>query len=240
MNAAPVALVTGGLTGIGAGVSRAFLAAGYAVTATALTRGEVEAGQRELAHPRLTALALDVRERAAVVALGSGFEALHALVNCAGMALGSPAEQTEDGFCTVVDVNLNGTQRMCAAAFPALERAAGSVVNVASVLSFFGSANAPAYAASKGGVVQLTRSLAIAWAARGVRVNAVAPGWITTALTRPVREAPGRSDAILARTPMQRWGTPDDIAGVVLFLCSPAARFMTGAVLPVDGGYTAM
>jgi NAD(P)-dependent dehydrogenase (short-subunit alcohol dehydrogenase family) len=110
-------------------------------------------------------------------------------------------------------------------------------VNTASMLSFFGGGLVPGYSASKGGVAQLTKSLAIAYASEGIRVNAIAPGWVDTSLTKPLRDDPARNAAILARTPLGRWAAPDDIAGAVVFLCSPAARFITGAVLPVDGGY---
>jgi NAD(P)-dependent dehydrogenase (short-subunit alcohol dehydrogenase family) len=112
------------------------------------------------------------------------------------------------------------------------------VVNIASMLSFFGSGYAPAYSASKGGIVQLTKSLAIAWAPHGVRVNAIAPGWIETPLTAPLLADAAKRDAITARTPLGRWGKPADVAGAALFLASPAAAFITGAVLPVDGGYS--
>lgn len=108
------------------------------------------------------------------------------------------------------------------------------------MLTFQGSPFVPGYAASKGGIGQLTKSLAAAWAADGIRVNAIAPGWIETELTRPLVEDPVRSAPILARTPMGRWGRPEDLGGVVLFLASEAARFVTGAILPVDGGYLAV
>lgn len=137
-----------------------------------------------------------------------------------------------------MDVNLNGTMEICTACRPLLTDMRGCILNLASMLSFFGSGYVPAYSASKGGIVQLTKSLAIAWAADGIRVNAIAPGWIETEFTRPLREDPSRSREIVERTPLGRWGTPEDLTGAALFLCSPAARFITGIVLPVDGGYS--
>lgn len=130
--------------------------------------------------------------------------------------------------------------RVSVACKPALARARGAIVNIASMYSFFGAPHAPVYAASKAGVVQLTKSLAIAWAADGIRVNAIAPGWIDTQFTEPARSSEARRRAILERSPMGRWGTPDEVVGPALFLASDAARFVTGAVLPVDGGYSAM
>jgi NAD(P)-dependent dehydrogenase (short-subunit alcohol dehydrogenase family) len=136
-----------------------------------------------------------------------------------------------------VDINLNGTMRACAAAREGLKARRGCIVNTASMLSFFGGGLTPGYSASKGGVAQLTKSLAIAYAADGIRVNAVAPGWIATPLTQALQNDPTRSAQIVGRTPMGRWGQPEDVADPVLFLASPAARFITGVVLPVDGGY---
>ena len=111
-------------------------------------------------------------------------------------------------------------------------------MNTASMLTFFGSGFVPAYSASKGGVAQLTKSLAIAWAAEGIRVNAVAPGWIATAFTQPLLDDDERSQTVLSRTPLGRWGRPEDVAGAVCFLCSKTAAFITGVVLPIDGGYS--
>jgi len=158
------------------------------------------------------------------------------LVNCAGV-IRRGAEQDPAVFAEVLDINLNGTMRCCTAARPLLAQSRGCIVNTASMLSFFGGGLVPAYSASKGGVAQLTKSLAIAYAAEGIRVNAVAPGWIATPLTQALQDDPERSGAILGRTPLGRWGKPDDVADPVVFLASAAARFITGVILPVDGGY---
>jgi NAD(P)-dependent dehydrogenase (short-subunit alcohol dehydrogenase family) len=168
--------------------------------------------------------------------LAGGLSRLDILVNAAGIIRRS-AEYDLETFAQVVDVNLTGTMRLCSACRPLLAEGGGAIVNVASMLTFFGAGLAPAYSASKGGIAQLTKSLAIAWAAEGIRVNAIAPGWIATPLTQALQDDPARSEAILSRTPMKRWGTPGDLAGSVIFLCSPAAAFVTGVVLPVDGGY---
>jgi NAD(P)-dependent dehydrogenase (short-subunit alcohol dehydrogenase family) len=227
------ALVTGGTGGIGHGIALALLEAGYAVTVTGLTADEVVAMPK---REHLNALTLDVTSDSGVAASVVGLARLDALVNCAGIILRDGKEFTIEGFQKVIDVNLTGTMRMCMAARPLLEKSGGAIVNTASLWSFFGGPLTPAYTASKGGVVQLTKALAVAWAPT-IRVNAIAPGWIETELSRGAREDPARSDAIVARTPAGRWGRPDDIGGAVVFLCSEAARFITGTVLPIDGGY---
>lgn len=229
------ALITGGARGIGFGIAEAMLAAGYQVAVTGLTEAEVAAVP---ARDHLRPVRLDVTDDADVARCLGGLTRLDALVNCAGIILRDGQEFTISGFQKVIDVNLTGTMRMCVAAKPFLEKQKGAIVNTASVWSFFGGGLVPAYTASKGGVAQLTKALAVAWAP-DIRVNAIAPGWVETELTKGAREDAARSDAIVARTPFGRWGKPDDIGGAVVFLCSEGAGFVTGTVLPIDGGYTA-
>ncbi len=229
-------LVTGASSGIGAGIAQAFVADGARVTATGATVAEVDAARARPEMQGIELAVLDVRDDAAVRALVLAQGELDVVVNCAGV-IRRGSEHEPEAFAQVIDINLTGTMRVCAAARAGLKARSGCIVNTASMLSFFGGGLVPGYSASKGGVAQLTKSLAIAYAADGIRVNAVAPGWIATPLTQALQDDPARSAPILARTPMGRWGTPADVAGPVLFLASAAARFVTGVVLPVDGGY---
>jgi NAD(P)-dependent dehydrogenase (short-subunit alcohol dehydrogenase family) len=236
-SSSPLALVTGGTRGIGAGAALALAEAGYQVLATGLTQKEVAATPT---HAAIRHARLDVTSDAQVAAIVAGCERIDALVNCAGMIQRGGKEFEIEAFRLTLEVNLTGSMRMCLAAKDKLAASKGAIVNTASMLTFHGSAYAPGYAASKGGVGQLTKSLAAAWAPDGIRVNAVAPGWIATELTRPLVEDAARSAPILSRTPMNRWGEPGDVGGAVLFLLSDAARFITGTILPVDGGYLAV
>ena len=231
-----VVLVTGGTSGIGASIADAFAGLGAVVTATGATQAAVNAARAEPGFRLRDAVALDVRDDAGIRKLVGDLPRLDVLVNCAGVIY-RDAEHDPDVFADTVAVNLTGTMRCCTHARPKLAASKGSIVNIASILSIFGGPRAPGYSASKGGVAQLTRSLAIAYAENGIRVNAIAPGWVRTALTQPLQNDRSRSAAIVERTPMGRWAEPADIAGAALFLASPAAAFVTGTLLPVDGGY---
>lgn len=229
-------VVTGGTRGIGAAVSRVLASAEWQVIAASISQDEINSfdGPADI-DLRL----LDVTDDASVKALFDGLSQLDALVNCAGI-LQRGAEYDLDVFQKVIDVNLTGTMRCCVAAQPHLVKSKGSIVNTASMLSTFGGPLVPAYSASKGGVAQLTKALAGKWAEDDIRVNAVAPGWIETEMTQGLREAPERSETILNRTPMKRWGKAEEVGSLVKWLLSDDASFVTGSIYPVDGGYKAI
>ena len=232
------ALVVGGTSGIGLATVRRLLEAGCEVRATGVSPAEVESCQDDSGLAAVDFAVLDVGDSDAVTAYFSGLSRLDILVNSAGIGRGA-SEFTEEGFVRTLEINLIGTMRCCYAARELLARHAGCIVNLGSVMSLFGSPTAPAYASSKGGVVQLSKSLAVAWGKEGIRVNAVAPGWTGTPMTRGMSADTERNNRVLGRTPLGRWGQPEEIARGIVFLCSPDASFITGALLPIDGGYTA-
>ena len=229
---AEVLVVGASRAGIGAAIARAFQDAGARV---AITGAEPEPAAEDRA--RFAYTQLDLTDLDAVQALAARTEKLDILVNCAAITARGE-EMAPAFFQDVVDVNLHGTFRTAQAFHPHLKAQQGSLINIASMYASFGSPKNPAYGASKAAVVQLTKSLAIAWAADGIRVNAVAPGFVVTAQSARSRTDPVHVAAVNLRTPMGRWGQPDDIAGPVLFLTSPAAGFMTGVCVPIDGGYS--
>lgn len=232
-------LVVGGAGDIGAAISRAFLSAGCEVVATGVDTAAVAASTLQPGE-RLTLAPLDVTSDAQVETFASGLGRLDTLVNCAGI-LARFKEFEVATFQKVLDVNLTGTFRLCNACLPLLSVApgGGSIVNVASMNAFVALPWIPAYCASKGGVVMLTKSLALAWAERQVRVNAIAPGYVETAINAAGRQDTAHYERIRARIPQGRWAQPDDIAGSAVFLASSAAHYITGTVLAVDGGFLA-
>ena len=227
--------VTGGSNGIGLAVARAFEAAGAKVSITG-TRAAPADYTHDLSG--LSYHQLHMEDGDAVDAFIADHQRIDVLVNAAGAAL-RQQEYKPEGFEQIVRINLLGTQRAMHAAYPRLKETSGSVINVASMTSYFGFERVPAYSASKTAIVSLTKTLAAAWATDGIRVNAIAPGWVVTNLTEGARANPELNEAIVKRTPMGRWAQPDEMAGAVLFLCSSAAGFVTGVTLPVDGGFLA-
>ncbi|WP_345629520.1 SDR family NAD(P)-dependent oxidoreductase [Streptomyces thinghirensis] len=227
--------MTGGTRGIGAAVARRFAADGDEVTVADLHTDGVE----DTLPRGIRAVTVDVTRDCEVRSLLAQFARVDVLVNAAGV-IARDREYEIDAFERVVAVNLTAAMRCCLAAREALAAAPhGCIVNVASMLSFFGGPRVPAYSASKGGVVQLTKALAVAWAREGIRVNAVAPGWIRTGLTDDVQANDEANRRIITRTPMRRWGEAGEVAGAVAFLAGADAAFVTGTVLAVDGGYLA-
>ena len=241
-----IALVTGGNGGIGLGMARGLGQAGATVLLVGRNAEKSSAALRELQSlgVRAEALACDFTREDAVQALFADVQARHGhldiLVNNAGSTVRKPPQDfTLDEWKSVMDLNLTGAFLCARAAYPLMVKAGGGkVINIGSILSLFGAPYAAAYSASKGGIVQLTKSLALAWAKDGIQVNAVLPGWIDTELTVGAREqVPGLNERVLARTPAGRWGTPQDLAGIAVFLASAGSDFVTGTAIPVDGGY---
>lgn len=218
--------------GIGTAIASRFVSAGANVCITGIEPEPLNEIKELCDYAQL-----DVTDDDSVAALAQRTPRLDVLVNCAAIT-SRGMEMAQEFFEKVVDTNLHGTFRTAKALHGQLAAANGCVINMASMYAFFGSPRNPAYGASKAAVTQLTKSLAIAWAEDGIRVNAVAPGFIVTEQSARSRTDPAHVSAVNARTPLGRWGQPDDVAGPVLFLASPAAAFVTGTCIAVDGGYS--
>jgi 2-deoxy-D-gluconate 3-dehydrogenase len=244
-----VAIVTGGNGGIGLGMARGLAEAGADIAIVGRNEAKSNAAVADLKQSGIRAMAVtaDVTDEAAVIAMAERvrreFGRIDVLVNNAGINIRkAPHALSLDEWDAVIKTNLTSAFLCSRAVHPVMKDAGGGkIVNIGSMLSIFGASLAPAYAASKGGMVQFTRSCAVAWAADNIQVNAVLPGWIDTDLTRGAREQiAGLHDKVLARTPAARWGATTDFAGIAVFLSSGASDFLTGTAIPVDGGFSVM
>ncbi|MFI4930101.1 MAG: SDR family NAD(P)-dependent oxidoreductase [Burkholderiales bacterium] len=242
-----VAIVTGGNGGIGLGMAKGLAKAGARVVVAARNRDKSSAAVLELKvlGGDALALAVDVTDERSVEALVADTMErcgrIDILVNNAGINIRKPAHELSVAqWQQVIDTNLTSAFVCSRAVHPHMKRAGGGkIINIGSMLSIFGASFAPAYGASKGGIVQLTKSLAVGWATDNIQVNAVLPGWIDTDLTRQARQQlQGLNERVLARSPSERWGTADDFEGIAVFLASAASDFVTGTAIAVDGGYS--
>jgi 2-dehydro-3-deoxy-D-gluconate 5-dehydrogenase len=242
-----IAVVTGGNGGIGLGMARGLATAGATIVVAARNEEKSHAAVAELGALGAQALAVatDVADEASVRALVRRTVdwrgQVDILVNNAGTNIRKPVQDLSLAeWHTVLDTNLTSAFLCSREVYPRMQAAGGGkIINIGSMMSIFGASFAPAYGSSKGGIVQLTRAMASAWARDNIQVNAVLPGWIDTALTRRAREeVPGLNENILRRTPAGRWGAIDDMAGIAVFLASAASDFVTGTAIPVDGGYS--
>jgi len=244
-----VAIVTGGNGGIGLGMARGLAAAGAAIAIVgrnATKSTDAVAALVKDGHKAI-AVAADVTDETAVTAMvmrvRDELGRIDILVNNAGINIRKPPESLDPAeWDSVIRNNLTSAFLCSRAVHPAMKATGGGkIINIGSMMSIFGASFAPAYAASKGGIVQFTRSCAVAWATDNIQVNAVLPGWIDTDLTKRAREQiAGLHDKVLARTPAARWGVAGDFAGIATFLASHASDFVTGTAIPIDGGYSIM
>jgi 2-deoxy-D-gluconate 3-dehydrogenase len=239
-----VAIVTGGNGGIGLGMARGLAEAGATVVIAGRNASKGHAAADSLGTDAVF-LAADVTVQADCLALVAQtvarFGKLDILINNAGIAIRkSPQDLALSEWNAVMDTNMTSAFLCCQAAYPEMVKAGGGkMVNIGSVMSLMGAPHAAAYAASKGAIMQFTRAIATAWAKDNIQANAVLPGWIDTELTVSARDqVPGLNENVLTRTPAGRWGLPQDLAGIAVFLCSQASNFVTGAAIPCDGGYT--
>ena len=242
-----VAIVTGGNGGIGLGIARGLAIAGAHVVVAARDTGKTSGAVEELTKNGVRALGveIDVADEGSVASAVSTaverFGRLDILVNNAGIGIRKqPQEFTSEEWDRVVDVNLGGAFLCAKAVYPHMVQVGGGkIVNIGSMTSLFGLDWAAPYAASKGGIVQLSKTLAVAWAKDNIQVNTILPGWIRTDLTAPIQSRfPERHSQISSRIPSGRWGEPEDLAGTAVFLASPASDYITGVSIAVDGGYS--
>ncbi|HEY6981084.1 glucose 1-dehydrogenase [Reyranella sp.] len=242
-----VAVVTGGNGGIGLGMAKGMAKAGATIVVAARDAAKTAVAVKEIEKcgAAATAIAVDVLQeescRGLIADTMKAHGRLDILVNNAGMSIRKqPEHYTLAEWHTVLDSNLTSAFLCSHAAYPAMkQRGGGKIINIGSMMSIFGAPFATAYAASKGGMVQMTKAMATAWAKDNIQVNAILPGWIDTALTRRARqEVPGLHESVLKRTPAGRWGVPDDFAGIAVFLAAAASDFITGAAITVDGGFS--
>ena len=240
------AIVTGGNRGIGRGIALGLAEAGAAVCIASRDQETAEATRAEIEAEggRAIAVSCDVGDPEQIArtldATKETFGGLQILVNNAGIAaINDPETMSDEEWSGVIDTNLSSLFRFCRAAFPLLKERGGKIINIGSMYSLFGSPIVPSYSASKGGVIQLTKSLAVSWAKHGIQVNALLPGWITTDMTAPViHDMPDMYQAIVARTPAGRFGEPEECAGTAVFLAASASDFVTGQSVAVCGGYS--
>jgi 2-deoxy-D-gluconate 3-dehydrogenase len=242
-----VAIVTGGNGGIGLGMAKGLAEAGAAVAVAGRDAAKNAEAVAELARlgARAIAVRVDVTSeescRAMIAETVRALGRLDILINNAGTNIRKrPEEYSLEEWHTILETNLTSAFVCSVAAYPEMKKAGGGkIVNIGSMMSIFGASFTTPYAASKGGIVQMTKAMACAWAQDNIQVNAVLPGWIDTALTRQARaQIPGLHEKVVARTPAGRWGVPEDFAGIAVFLCSKASDFLTGTAIPVDGGYS--
>ncbi len=244
------AIVTGGNGGIGKGIARGFAGMGGDIVIAARNQAKTAEAVREIEEEfgvRVLGVQVDVRKEEEIEAMAAQvldtFGRIDILVNNAGINIRKmPQDYLAAEWDEVLDANLRSAFLCSKAVYPGMkERGGGKIINIGSMTSLFGGAKLAPYGTSKGGIVQLTRSLAVAWAPDNIQVNAILPGWIDTDLTRQARkDLAGLNERVLARTPVGHWGEPDDLAGAAIFLASPASNFVTGVALPVDGGYSIM
>ncbi|MBN9596752.1 MAG: glucose 1-dehydrogenase [Afipia sp.] len=242
-----VAIITGGNGGIGLGMARGLARAGASIVIAGRNKDKSKEAVRDVEALGAEALAISVNvtDTSSVAAMVEAtlkqFGRIDILINNAGMSVRQPAHVISlEDWNTVIDTNLTSAFICSKAVYPAMKDAGGGkIINIGSMMSIFGASFAPAYAASKGGIVQFTKSIALSWAGDNIQANAILPGWIDTALTLKAREqVPGLNENVLTRTPAKRWGNIDDLAGTAVFLASSASDFVTGTSIPVDGGYS--